>query len=271
MYYSATSIQDYTKHCVGAATSPTILGPYTPLSTPLACPLAQGGAVDASGFKDWSTKSSGWGSGNGAADDAGWQDWHNGHQGSWGSSNTWGIGWQGGPSPQWSQGGEGGQRYMTYKVDGNSIGHGGVCGNSVAPIVPTPIMLQAVAADGVTLQGGPVELLDNAGVSDDGVVEAPSLVKSAYGQYVLFFSSGCYSTADYTVSYAVSNGGIDGTYERQAPLLQTGDYGLYGPGGADVLWDARHIVFHADLGNSSVVRQMYVSEIEIEKGGTVLI
>ena len=92
-------------------------------------------------------------------------------------------------------------------------------------------MLQAVAADGVTLQGAPVTLLDNDGVSDDGVVEAPSLVKSASGEYVLFFSSGCYSTADYTVNYAVSTGGIDGPYIRKGPLLATGDDGLYAPGG----------------------------------------
>jgi len=38
-----------------------------------------------------------------------------------------------------------------------------------------------------------------------------------------------------------------------------------------VLWDARHIVFHADLGNTSAVRQMYVGEIQITWDGTVLI
>ena len=269
MYYSATALQDDTKHCVGAATSPTILGAYSPLSTPFACNLAIGGAVDGAGFKDWQTKGSGWGTGNGTADDAGWQDWHSGNHG-WGSNNPWGIGWTGGASPQWSQGGKGGQRYVTYKVDGNSIGHGGICGNTVPPIVPTPIILQAIAADGVTLQGDPITLLDNDGLPDDGVIEAPSLVKSASGDHVLFFSSGCYSTADYTVNYAVSTGGIDGPYVKKGPLLATGDDGLYAPGGADILWDARHMVFHADLGNTSDVRQLYVGLIEIE-GQEVLI
>ncbi|KAJ7144806.1 hypothetical protein C8R43DRAFT_953885 [Mycena crocata] len=35
-----------------------------------------------------------------------------------------------------------GNLYVVYKIDGNSIGYGGSCGNSVKPIVSTPIMLQ---------------------------------------------------------------------------------------------------------------------------------
>jgi len=39
-------------HCVGAATSSKILGPYTPQTIPLVCPVSLGGAIDASGFED---------------------------------------------------------------------------------------------------------------------------------------------------------------------------------------------------------------------------
>ena len=53
-------------------------------------------------------------------------------------------------------------------------------------------MMQAVEGDGITAQGNPVQILDNAGASDDGVVEAPSLVKAPDNTYALFFSSGCY-------------------------------------------------------------------------------
>lgn len=119
-------------------------------------------------------------------------------------------------------------------MDGNSVG-GGLC--SAHPnrtIAPTPIILQPVKNDGVTLDGAASTLLDNAGVSDDGVVEAPSLVKGPQGQYVLFFSSGCYSTPNYTVSYATASS-VKGPYARRAqPLLKTGDMGLFAPGGADV-------------------------------------
>lgn len=70
MYFSATTTADTSKHCVGAATSKNIVGPYAAQASALICPLSSGGAIDASGFQD---------------------------------SN--------------------GQRYIVYKVDGNSIGH----------------------------------------------------------------------------------------------------------------------------------------------------
>ena len=52
MYYTATTTQDSTKHCVGAATSGSITGPYTPQANYLYCPLDQGGAIDPSWFVD---------------------------------------------------------------------------------------------------------------------------------------------------------------------------------------------------------------------------
>ncbi|MCJ1245887.1 hypothetical protein MMC30_003091 [Trapelia coarctata] len=52
MYYSSKHSNQTRRHCVGAATSKTIMGPYAPLPEPLAYPLAQGGAIDPDGFKD---------------------------------------------------------------------------------------------------------------------------------------------------------------------------------------------------------------------------
>ncbi|KAF8079291.1 glycosyl hydrolase [Lyophyllum atratum] len=49
MYYSATSAQDPSAHCVGVATSPTVRGPYTPLANPFVCHLDLGGSIDAAG------------------------------------------------------------------------------------------------------------------------------------------------------------------------------------------------------------------------------
>jgi beta-xylosidase len=77
MYYSATTMQDSSKHCVGVANASSVTGPYKPVSDqPLICPLDQGGAIDSSVYND------------------------------------------------------NGQRYITWKVDGNAIGHGGACGNT---------------------------------------------------------------------------------------------------------------------------------------------
>ena len=155
-----------------------------------------------------------------------------------------------------------GQRYLSWKVDGNSIGHGGNCGNTVAPIAPTPLMVQAVAADGFTLQGAAIQLLDNSGASDDGIVEAPDLTKIG-DTYFLFFSSGCYTSPDYTISYATSTS-VVGPYTRQpTPLFQTGDYGLVAPGGASVWPHSPYMAFHANYVN---VRAMYVAQISYSVG-----
>jgi len=103
-------------------------------------------------------------------------------------------------------------------------------------------MLQAVAADGVTLQGAPVEILNNLGLIDSGVVEAPSLVKSDTGEYVLFYSRNCYSSVNYTESYATSTN-VNGPYTRRTDLIVGGNNtaGLAGTGGATVLWDGVHM------------------------------
>lgn len=127
-------------------------------------------------------------------------------------------------------------------------------------------MIQALEADGITLRGEPVQILDNNGEADMGIVEAPSLVKTASGEYVLFFSSGCYSTPHYQVDYATASN-VLGPYTRQPQLFATGDAtdngaNLTAPGGPDVYWDAQHMVFHGDFPSANT-RAMYAALIEI--------
>ncbi|KAK5007699.1 hypothetical protein LTR60_005645, partial [Cryomyces antarcticus] len=211
MYYSAVTntAGEGQLHCVGTATASSVTGPYTAVGNdPFVCPTDQGGAIDASGFRD--------------------QD------------RT---------------------RYVVYKVDGNAIGHGGSCNNGVAPIVPTPIMLQRVAEDGITKVGGPTQLLTND-ASDGPVVEAPSMMRSADGTYYLFFSSNCYTTPDYDVAYATASSPT-GPFTKHGPLFKTGTYGLNGPGGADVDQDGKHMLFHANYGSG---RAMYTAEITVGGG-----
>jgi len=203
MYYSATTTADTAKHCVGAARASNVQGPYVPVGdAALICPLSQGGAIDATGYKD------------------------------------------------------GNQRYVVYKIDGNSLGHGGACDNTVAPVVATSLNLQAVGADGVTLQGGPTTLLNNNGASDGGGIEAPALIKAG-STYFLFFSSGCFTLSTYTVSYATSTS-IKGPFTRSGTLFQSGTDGLTSPGGADIYRDGRHMVFHANYGSG---RGLYTAQV----------
>lgn len=132
-----------------------------------------------------------------------------------------------------------GKRYIIYKIDGNSLGHGGSCRNDVLPIIPTPLMLQEVdPADGTTLVGAPVQLLDRD-VLDGPLIEAPAMFLSPEGVYFLFFSSNCFTTPLYDTSYATATN-ITGPYVRAArPLLITGDgpegVGIVGPGGLDII------------------------------------
>jgi beta-xylosidase len=52
LYYSAAVASSPSQHCVGAALSANINGPFVPLSTPIACELAAGGAIDPDLFID---------------------------------------------------------------------------------------------------------------------------------------------------------------------------------------------------------------------------
>lgn len=160
------------------------------------------------------------------------------------------------------------QVYVTYKIDGNSMGHGGSCSNGVAPQVDTPIMIQAMESDGVTKKGEPTAVL-NREESDGPLIEAPSLVRSEDGTYFLFFSSGCTREASYNVKYATASD-ITGPYTRAAEILiQTGDWGLEAPGSCDVKPDPDGgfvIAFHARVWDADKVgvRAMFTSKIELE-------
>lgn len=162
-----------------------------------------------------------------------------------------------------------GNLYVVYKIDGNNLNTGGgACKGSGNPddFHPTPIMLQQVnAADGYTLKGEPFEILDR-GVDDGPLVEAPSLFYQAdYGIYFLTFSSNCYSTDDYDISFAYSTN-IHSTFCKSTkPIMTTGDCSLKAPGGADMTADGRFAVFHATAGSDEKgepVRHMYAAESE---------
>ncbi|KAL6719759.1 hypothetical protein ACLMJK_001680 [Lecanora helva] len=211
LYFSAISNISESQHCIGAATSQHVTGPYTPADAPFPCPLADGGAIDPAGFVDVD-----------------------------------------------------GSVYVTYKVDGNSLGGSGPCGNAEGTH-DTPIKLQQVSADnGSTPIGDPIPIL-HRGEDDGPLIEAPSLVRSADGTYVLFFSSNCYKTEFYDTSYATSRS-ITGPYSKASePLLKTGVEGLLSPGGTDVSVDGSTIVFHADEKPSDAsVRQIYARAIQID-------
>ncbi|KAI1609488.1 glycosyl hydrolase [Exophiala viscosa] len=52
MYFAAVGTTHPRKHCIGAAVSPNVTGPYTPLQTTLVCDLPGGGNIDPNLFQD---------------------------------------------------------------------------------------------------------------------------------------------------------------------------------------------------------------------------
>jgi hypothetical protein len=154
------------------------------------------------------------------------------------------------------------RHWVTYKVDGNSNGHGGLCKNMVEPIMPTPIMLQEVQPDGVTKIGDPIQILDRDQL-DGPLIEAPTLYRSDEGVYFIFFSSNCFTTPRYDTSYATSDS-ITGPYVKSnRPLLVTGDGpDLVGPGGLDIIPGGTLASFHGHMTftNSQVYKESIISK-----------
>ncbi|PYI19482.1 Arabinanase/levansucrase/invertase [Aspergillus violaceofuscus CBS 115571] len=158
-----------------------------------------------------------------------------------------------------------GTLYVVYKADANSIGHGGDCNNGKKPVLPVPILLQELAADGVTPVGDPVQILQND-KSDGPLVEAPNLLRTAQGIYYLFFSSHCFTSPKYDVKYAYATS-LKGPYTRaDRALFKTGDFGLKSPGGATVSRDGTRIVFHANCGK---LRCLHAAAIAIHANSTI--
>lgn len=214
MYYTA-QLGNSSRHCLGVATSDSILGTYQVSDEPWQCDYDLGGSIDSSGFRD---------------DD--------------------------------------GTRWVVYKIDGNTLGSGGSCDNTVDPIQPTPLMLQQVDVDGITKIGSPVEILDRTDV-DGPLVEAPNIIKSSGGKYILFYSSHCFTSTGYNVLYATATD-VQGPYTRHDDaLLETGDFNLTSPGGGTSVVQGGLMVFHGDCDAGGSDRCMFVSNFT-ETGTNVL-
>ncbi|KAM4055722.1 glycosyl hydrolases family 43 domain-containing protein [Hirsutella rhossiliensis] len=151
-----------------------------------------------------------------------------------------------------------GKTYVTYKVDGNSIGAGGECNNGINPKKATPIVLQEVSKNGVEKIGSPRQILDRVG--DEPLVEAPAIYRARDGTYILFFSSGCFTAPSYNVNYATSKS-VGGPYTRAStPLISSNDsLGLTSPGGATPVQNGDVLVFHA---NCEAGRCMFVRKFD---------
>jgi beta-xylosidase len=160
-------------------------------------------------------------------------------------------------------------RWIVWKADGNSFGGATTCQGgtpSGSSYRSTPILIQRMSRDALTLLDSPTQILDNEGVSNDGVVEAPVLYKFGDGNYILFYSAHCYSSDDYDIEYAFSST-INGAYTNRGILLRSADnMGVFGPGGIDLDPNGSSVVFHgrenANSGGST--RVLYSASLTID-------
>ena len=133
-----------------------------------------------------------------------------------------------------------GQRYLLWKVDGNAVGQ------------PTPIRIQRLDADGVTLQGSPTTILTNDQSWEGGLVEGQWMVERG-GMFYLFYSGNGYATRRYATGVARSSSPL-GPFQKRAGTLLSSSGAWAGPGhgavvqapaGGDVYvyhaWEAAHV------------------------------
>lgn len=155
--------------------------------------------------------------------------------------------------------------------DGNGVGNGGDCDNSIPPIHSTPIMLQEMDVnDWITPVGNPIEILDRT-TEDGPLIEAPVIVGKFDGYYFLTYSSHCFTDTGYDIKYATATS-ITGPWTRQGQLLATGDYGLKSPGGATPTPNGEVMLFHANCTdpNPNGLRCLHTIDITMTNGVVTL-
>lgn len=239
MYFTAVK-RGTTQHCIGAAYSDNIDGPYTSMQkdgadSPWSCGAPGDQSIDPDGFIDTDGKR--------------YVVWKHAMRNTTAPNNAAHWAW-----------------YSDSKLSGIDQREGTAplstrCGGQGPPYGPTAVTVREVSAeDGVTEIGPPAIVLDNLGWMDIGNTESPSMMRGENGYYFLFFSHGCFLDGTYTTSYAVSRISPMGPFVRnRVPFLSSvnpNGYRLSGPGTLDVLNDGGYGVFFSHEPNGMAKRPM---------------
>ena len=114
-----------------------------------------------------------------------------------------------------------GSHYILWKKDGNAVG------------VTTPIRIQELAADGLSLVGAPTTLFENDLGWEGDLVEGPWMVEHD-GLFYLFYSGNFYASTQYAVGVARAASPLGPFTKASAPILiSKGDWA--GPGHGSVI------------------------------------
>lgn len=145
---------------------------------------------------------------------------------------------------------EDGTRYLLYKDSQGPLARSG----------PSTIHLRPMAADGLTSTGPDVALLSADRAEENGVVEAPTMVRRPEG-YVLFYSGNTFDSGHYFSNFATSTT-PSGPFSKAPGQFLTRDSlggAVTNPGGQDIFGDGGWLAFHGDLAEPPGDRAMYVS------------
>lgn len=114
-----------------------------------------------------------------------------------------------------------GTHYILWKVDGNAVGD------------TTPIKIQELAADGLSVLGSATTILTNTLGWEGALVEGPWMVEHG-GKFYLFYSGNGYASPSYGVGVARADSPIGPFEKASAPILTSkGDWA--GPGHGSVV------------------------------------
>jgi len=115
----------------------------------------------------------------------------------------------------------GGTRYVLWKEDGNAVGK------------PTPIHIQPLAPDGMSVTGSPATLITNDQPWEGAVTEGPWMLLHG-GSYYLFYSGNAYDSTAYAIGVARASSPLGPFTKLPSPILST--WGAWaGPGHCSVL------------------------------------
>jgi len=130
------------------------------------------------------------------------------------------------------------KKYLIWKEDQNDFN----------PPRPTPLVMQELGSDGITLIGNSRELLRNDQPWEGVLVEAPNIVFHD-GWYYLFYSGNIFTSDEYSVGVARSRS-VWGPYEKDPKPILVHDENFSGPAHQYVIQDEKgtwHIFYHARL------------------------
>ncbi|HEY3448545.1 MAG TPA: glycoside hydrolase family 43 protein [Myxococcales bacterium] len=155
-----------------------------------------------------------------------------------------------------------GTKYLLWKPDGNAVGQ------------KTPIRIQTLAADGLSLTGTATTLIENDLGWEGGVIEGPWMIERG-GFYYLFYSANGYASTAYAVGVARATSPTGPFTKAGNPILVT--RGAWaGPGHGSVLpgpsGDWMH-VYHAWMAGKvgqSPGRLVLADRVTFENGWPVM-